>query len=970
VKDTSSDTVRRARRAALRIAAGYAVLASAWIVASDVLFLKQAPHETHWLASIAKGLLFVAVTALLLQVFVERSLRRAQRLSAEAQAARSQILSGLDQSLAGICIIQDDRYRYLNARYAEIFGYDSPSEIVDRVAVTDLVAPQHRALVAENVRRRLQGESTELRYEFTGVRRDGSPVELEVHGRVFTYQGRPAIIGVGLDVTERKRAARRLREAEERYRALFERSFECMFVSDLKGQFLDANQAALDLLGYTREEIPAIGFATLLAPEDLPRAFAAVESTLRTGAQPEVQEYGLRHKNGSTVFVEVRSTLIYEEGRPAALIGVARDITGRRRQQARIDHLMRIRTTLGEINRVVVHATDENALYAQICEILVRNADFRLAWIGIPDPESGMVLPLTASGGEAGMEYLRRIRVSSREDVPEGRGPTGVAIREDRIVVVNDFLGEISTSPWHDAASAAGIRSSAAIPLRRAGSLVAVWNTYAGKSGFFDAEIVGLLEEAAADVSFALETLWRNRERLIALAKAEELTRIVNLSPAVFFRWRNEPGWPAEALSGNVSVFGYTPDDFLSGRVKYADIVHPDERARVAREVEEFVASGVAEFVQEYRIRTRDGDWRWVDDRTRVVRDEDGRAARLEGLVLDITERKRAQQALAESEQRFRAMVEQSISGFYIIQDGRLAYVNARLAEIFGYASPEEIAGKSPMELVAEKDRGTVAENLRRRLAGEVEALSYSFTGLRKDGTEVEVGVHGSIASHQGRPAIMGLLQDISERKRAEEEIRRYITRLEQATQSTINVVATIGELRDPYTHGHERRVGEIAAAIAQEMGLDANRVEGIRIAGYLHDVGKIGVPAEILAKPSRLTKAEYDLVKDHAQQSYEILKTVEFPWPVAEAAWQHHERLDGSGYPRGLKGEEIILEARVLAVADVVEAMASHRPYRPGLGIARALEEIEKNRGRLYCPRVADACLRLFREKGYSLPL
>ena len=187
--------------------------------------------------------------------------------------------------------------------------------------------------------------------------------------------------------------------------------------------------------------------------------------------------------------------------------------------------------------------------------------------------------------------------------------------------------------------------------------------------------------------------------------------------------------------------------------------------------------------------------------------------------------------------------------------------------------------------------------------------------------------------------------------------------------QSTIEVVSTIGEMRDPYTHGHERRVGEIASAIGAEMGLDADRVEGIRVAGYVHDVGKISVPAEILSKPSRLSKAEFDLVKQHAQQSYEILKGVEFPWPVADAARQHHERLDGSGYPQGLKGNQIILEARILGVADVVEAMSSHRPYRPGLGIERALEEIERNREKLYDLQAADACLRLFREKGYTLP-
>jgi putative nucleotidyltransferase with HDIG domain len=186
--------------------------------------------------------------------------------------------------------------------------------------------------------------------------------------------------------------------------------------------------------------------------------------------------------------------------------------------------------------------------------------------------------------------------------------------------------------------------------------------------------------------------------------------------------------------------------------------------------------------------------------------------------------------------------------------------------------------------------------------------------------------------------------------------------------QSTIEVVSTIVELRDPYTHGHEHRVAEIATAIATELGLVPDRVEGVRVAGYLHDVGKIAVPAEILAKPTQLSKFEFELVKQHAQQSYDILKGMEFPWPVAEAAWQHHERLDGSGYPRGLKGEAIILEARILAVADTVEAMAAHRPYRPGLGLEAALAEIEKNRGTRYDAAVVDACLELFHVKGYRL--
>jgi putative nucleotidyltransferase with HDIG domain len=175
--------------------------------------------------------------------------------------------------------------------------------------------------------------------------------------------------------------------------------------------------------------------------------------------------------------------------------------------------------------------------------------------------------------------------------------------------------------------------------------------------------------------------------------------------------------------------------------------------------------------------------------------------------------------------------------------------------------------------------------------------------------------------------------------------------------------------MRDPYTAGHERRVAEIAVAIGADLGFDARRQEGLRVAGYLHDVGKITIPSEILTKPGKLTAVEFKLIRGHAQAGYEVLKNVAFPWPVAEVALQHHERIDGSGYPQGLKGEAILLEARILAVADVVEAMASHRPFRAALGIEAALAAIECGRGGVYDPIVADACLKLFQEKGYVIP-
>ncbi len=192
---------------------------------------------------------------------------------------------------------------------------------------------------------------------------------------------------------------------------------------------------------------------------------------------------------------------------------------------------------------------------------------------------------------------------------------------------------------------------------------------------------------------------------------------------------------------------------------------------------------------------------------------------------------------------------------------------------------------------------------------------------------------------------------------------------LQDALMNTVRVAMILSELRDPYTAGHERRVGEMSAALGAELGFDKHQQEGLRVAGYLHDVGKMIIPAEILSKPGKLNAIEYSLIKQHPQAGYDVLKGVDFPWPIAEVALQHHERIDGTGYPQGFKGEGIIVEARILAVADTVEAMSSRRPYREGLGLDKALAEIERGRGRLYDAMVVDACLKLFKEKGYKLP-
>jgi PAS domain S-box-containing protein/putative nucleotidyltransferase with HDIG domain len=291
---------------------------------------------------------------------------------------------------------------------------------------------------------------------------------------------------------------------------------------------------------------------------------------------------------------------------------------------------------------------------------------------------------------------------------------------------------------------------------------------------------------------------------------------------------------------------------------------------------------------------------------------------------------------------------------------GRIAFLNPLAERLTGWSQDEalhrtadEVLSLVEVPAAGSAGPGIVREALLRTKAGATMPIETTVSPLRP-------------GKRAGGGSVY-IFRDISERKRADAEIKESHDRLEKALSGTVQAMSMTIELRDPYTAGHQRRVGRLSAAIAREMGLAFAQIEGIRMSGDIHDIGKIYVPAEILSKPGHITEIEYSIIKNHAQAGYEILRTIDFPWPIAEIVHQHHERLDGSGYPAGLTGDRILLEAKILSVADVVEAMSSHRPYRPSFGIEAALDEVSRNRGRFYDPAVVDACLKLFRDKSFS---
>ncbi len=326
---------------------------------------------------------------------------------------------------------------------------------------------------------------------------------------------------------------------------------------------------------------------------------------------------------------------------------------------------------------------------------------------------------------------------------------------------------------------------------------------------------------------------------------------------------------------------------------------------------------------------------------------------------------KQAEEALHQSEEKYRTILENIEDGYYEVDlNGNFTFFNASMCRILGYPQ-EEMMGMTNRQFTDKENAKKLFKTFNEAYRTEEPAKEFDWQIIRKDGTERYIEVSVSLQKNSsGKPiGFRGISRDITERKQSFE-------RMKKALRATVQAISLTVEMKDPYTSGHQQRVADLARAIATEMGLSADRQDFIRTASTIHDIGKIAIPTEILSNPTKLTALEFNLIKTHPQSGYDILKDIDFPWPVADIVLQHHERMDGSGYPQGLKGDDILLEARILAIADVVEAIAFHRPYRPAMGIDLALEEISRNKSILYDADAVDACLKLFREKDYTLVL
>ena len=464
-----------------------------------------------------------------------------------------------------------------------------------------------------------------------------------------------------------------------------------------------------------------------------------------------------------------------------------------------------------------------------------------------------------------------------------------------------------------------------------------------------------ILEFVSSQAAVAIHR--KQAEKELREAKALFETVVENIPLMLFLKEAEDLRFVLFNKAGE-ELLGYDRQELLG---KNNLDLFPPEQAHQFMTKDREVLDGEAGMldIPEESIQTGKKGQRLLHTRKVSIRGTDGITKYLLGISEDITEQKQEEEKLRESEQMHRATLETSINGYWLVDmQGSLLEVNQTYCRMSGYTE-QELLGMHIPDLEDKETLSDTAFHIQKIM--EQGTDRFESRHRRKDGSLFNVEISVQYQTNKGGQFV-AFLQDITDRK-------TFVDKLRKTVVGTVNTIALIVEARDPYTSGHQKRVAEISVAIAKELGLPEEQIQGIYFASLIHDLGKIQVPSEILSKPGKLTRLEFDLIKTHARIGYELLREIEFPWPIAEMVYQHHERMDGSGYPRKLKGNRISIEAKIIGMADVIEAISSHRPYRPALGLDFALDEINKNKGILYDPEIVETFIKVIKKDKTLIP-
>ena len=807
---------------------------------------------------------------------------------------------------------------YASPVVEKLFGY-LPDEVIGHPFTIYLLEEDvPKALQVFN--NTLQQKTANQTFEVKLKRKDGSLFDGEIHLQYYEDQDTSGLIGLIHDVSDRKLGELKAQEMSARFEATIEASQIGTWDWNVQTGEVILNNRWFEIAGYSPEDLAPVSIQTwvdLAHPDDYRDSMAKAEKLFTGEKQYYEHECRMKHKNGTWVWVLDRGSLWNrtEDGKPLHMLGTHIDITERKQaEQGLRESEIKFRSITEQISELVF---------------------------------------VTASSGI--VQY-----VSPVIEKLSGYLPDDVISHSFIEFIAEDDISRV-VETFHDAI------------VHQLKNQVIEFK-YRKKNGtFLDAEVHSQYYHANG-FSGVIGVILDVTDRKLAENQIKKLGTIVEQSPAIVII--TDPLGQIEYVNpAFTKITGYTFDEVKGKNPRFLQSgLTP--KAHYEQLWKTILSGNI--WRGEFQNRKKNGDL-YCERAVISAILKEGVITNFVAVKEDITEHKKEEQLIVESREKLEAALA-SMSDAVFISDtkGNLIHFNDAFATFHRFRNKEECAKRFDeypkfLEVYLLSGELVPVEQwaLQRALGGET-ATGVELRLLRKDSGETWFGSYNyaPIRNQDGR--IVGSVvtgRDITKKKAAEQKITGYVKQLETAMQSTLQAVANVVEAHDPYTAGHERRVGIISADIAREMGWSEEKCHYLQLIGLVHDIGKMSIPAEILSKPSLLSEIEFELVKTHAEQGYQILKDVEFPLPIAEIIREHHERMDGSGYPQGLKGEKTLIEARILAVADVVESMASHRPYRASLGIEEAINEIEEYRGKHFDPEVVDAVLRLFREKGYQLP-
>jgi PAS domain S-box-containing protein/putative nucleotidyltransferase with HDIG domain len=871
-----------------------------------------------------------------------------------------------------------------------------------------------------------KGKQTEF-YENPVLTKSGTERIVAWHNTILK-DTRGNIIGTlssGQDITERKRGEDTLRETSLFLRSILDSSSSISIVfTDLEQNILFWNKGAENIFGYKAEEVVDRHTVDILYPDegDTKQTVEEIRSYIlnkKRGVHREIKEIT---KDGRILWISLTSTPRFDEsGNVIGIVGIGEDITERKQIEEAL------RASEEQFRQFFENAPEY--CYMISAEGLIFNVNNTVLGVLGYKKEELVGKPLQTIYAPESLQKMERLYSKWKKNGKlKDEEMVIITKKGDRRTVllsagtVRDSDGNIvhSISIQNDITERKNIEDAlreseekyrelingmndTAWVIDFNGKFVDVNNAAVGVLGYSRKElltmgpndidsslnaenIIGLIKRMRTDKLQVFETTHttKNGKTIPVEIKSSLVTyqgkqAILSIARDITERKRTqealtlfrslidhindaievidpETGRFLDANEQACLALGYTREEFLTLTVPE---INPVVAGRSWKEtMEELRRSGF--LIRESQHRRKDGSIIPVEINSNYIRlDRDYVLT----VVRDITERKQAEKALRESAEQYRILTNTAMDGFLKLDlEGHILDVNKVYCDFIDY-SKEELLKMTIGDIEAKETPDKVKKHLKK--VTDVGSDRFESFLRRKDGRIIDVEI--SLTSLPQSGHILVFVRDITDRKQAEEELTRSYQQMQEMLDTAVNALASTVEMKDQYTAGHQPRVTQLACAIAEEMGFSKERIEGIRMAGLIHDIGKIMVPAEILNKPGPLTEIQYEMVKMHPRAGYEILKDIKFPWPVAQMVLQHHELMDGSGYPEGLAGEKIMVEARILTVANVIEAMVSHRPYRAAFNIKEALAEILKNKGTLYDPVVVDACRKIFTENRFA---